>query len=85
MTAGDLIEIFNAAKRRGLPVVEMMFHSSELMPGGSPYYPTPESVDELYGRLEHLFRFIANNGGEGSTLSEFARLHGHAQPYETCR
>lgn len=42
------------------------------MPGGSPYNPTPESIDLLYGRLERLFRFMAAHGGRGVTLREYA-------------
>jgi hypothetical protein len=34
---------------------EFMIHSSELMPGGSPNFPTPRSIEELYEVLESLF------------------------------
>ncbi len=34
---------------------EFMIHSSELMPGGSPRYPTERSIEELYDVLEVLF------------------------------
>jgi hypothetical protein len=50
-----------------------MLHSSELMPGGSPYNPTPESIEHLYRRLENLFKIVSRDGCEPVTLSEFAR------------
>jgi hypothetical protein len=37
---------------------EFMMHSSELMPGGSPNFPTPRSIEELYGVLETLFATV---------------------------
>ena len=37
MTAEKLAQVYHAAMRRRLPVVELMFHSRELMPGASPY------------------------------------------------
>ena len=70
--AADVLEtVYLEACRRELPVVEMMLHSSELMPGGSPNYPDGESVERLYGVLERAFEVVAVNGGKGVTLSEF--------------
>ena len=36
-----------------------MIHSSELMPGGSPNFPTERSIERLYETLESLFAFAA--------------------------
>lgn len=41
--------------------LEFMIHSSELMPGGSPYFPTESSIEELYKKLEILFKRISDN------------------------
>jgi hypothetical protein len=49
-----------------------MLHSSELMPGGSPTFRTPEHVERLYENLESLFE-LAAHGFEGLTLSEYHR------------
>lgn len=71
-SANALIGIYKTALRRKSPVIQMMFHSSELMPGGSPYNPTEESVELLFNKFEELFSFIARNGGQGVTLTEYA-------------
>ncbi len=68
----DLIRVYENAKFRGLPVVEMMFHSSELMPGGSPFWPDEAAVERLYVMLEQLFEHAANDDARGMTLREFA-------------
>ncbi|GHT52590.1 deacetylase [Spirochaetia bacterium] len=47
-----------------------MLHSSELMPGGSPTFKTPESIERLYGDLEQIFARIAQNF-KGVTLNEY--------------
>ena len=49
---------------------EFMLHSSELMPGGSPYFPRASDIDELYGDLERLFSFVAGRF-VGATLAEY--------------
>ena len=49
---------------------EFMIHSSELMPGGSPRYPTARSIEALYGCLERLFA-AARRDLVGLTLREY--------------
>jgi len=71
MSAGRLKAVCRAALRRGLPAVEMMFHSSELMPGGSPYGPTEQSIHKLYKKLESVFEYLSRQNCKGATLSEF--------------
>jgi hypothetical protein len=72
ITMEHLSAVWNEAQRRGLPAVVMMFHSSELMPGASPYRPTAESVRQLLGLLGEFFDFVRKRGGEGLTLTEAA-------------
>ncbi len=55
--------------------IEFMVHSSELMPGGSPYFKTNESIEHLYRNLEDLFIYIQKNGYIGTTLSEYSRFY----------
>lgn len=50
---------------------EFMIHSSELMPGGSPYFADEESIEKLYGTMESLFSHIKTSGFRGCTLSEY--------------
>ncbi|HEY3121256.1 MAG TPA: hypothetical protein VGL15_11575 [Vicinamibacteria bacterium] len=64
---------------RGAPCFNVIFHSSELIPGGSPYTPDEGSVtrflDGLRRLLEHL---TARLGGVGRTHAEFARQQDQA-------
>jgi len=59
--------------RKGQPCFNIIFHSSELLPGGSPYTPDEASVrrflDDLRGLLEHL---TVTLGARGATYAEFA-------------
>ena len=76
MTAERLITVADTAHRLGRPVLEMMFHSSELLPGCSPYNLTPASVDLLFDRLTRLFEHLTSRGVGGVMLTDFAREHG---------
>lgn len=67
--------VYRTAQRLNLPCVEMMFHSSELMPGCSPAFPDESSIESLYITLEELFTGIADAGGQGVTLTEFAQYY----------
>jgi hypothetical protein len=49
-----------------------MLHSSELMPGGSPTFPTPDSIARLNEDLAALFALAQARGCRGRTLGEFA-------------
>jgi hypothetical protein len=73
MSGKHLIAVYEAARRAGLPAVEMMFHSSELMAGGSPYNSDEAAIEELYGKLETLFARLQDDGCRGTTLTQFAR------------
>jgi hypothetical protein len=43
---------------RGVPTLNMLFHSSELVPGGSPYNKTEGDVDRFFEKLERVFKHI---------------------------
>lgn len=66
----SMLAILEHAIERGRPCVELPLHSSELMPGGSPTFQTPEDIECLYDDLEALFAF-ARGRFRGQTLSEF--------------
>jgi len=56
---------------RGGQVLTLFFHSSELLPGGSPAHPTQGHVDRFMGRLGRFLRWLrAEMGVESATLSE---------------
>lgn len=58
------------ATKKSVPYMEFMQHSSEFMPGGSPYFPDTDSVEKLFNDLEALFELIRQNFA-GATLSEY--------------
>jgi len=67
-----LIAVYRAAQAASCEYVEMIFHSSELMPGGSKNTKTPEAIEQLYHVLEQLFDFLVQEDVESVTLSEYA-------------
>lgn len=73
MSGERLKAVYAAARRAGLPAVEMMFHSSELMPGGSPYYRDAAAIEVLYEKLETVFEHLRQESCRGVTLTQFAR------------
>lgn len=70
MTVERLRRVADLALRQGSPVLNLTLHSSELMPGGSPYNKTEASIDDLYSRLEAYFSFVQKQGVECVTLTE---------------
>jgi hypothetical protein len=69
----DSLAFASRLARAGQPCFNFLFHSSEVLPGGSPYNPDEASVvrflDDLKRLLEHLTQ---NLGGVGHTYAEFA-------------
>ncbi len=58
---------------RRVPILNLLFHSSEVVPGGSPYNATAEDVDAFFDRLGHfLTRVQAELGAEPLTFAEYA-------------
>ena len=55
--------MWRRAEETGAEVAVMMFHSSELMPGGSPYRPTPASIRDLHACLDWFFGYVRDSGG----------------------
>lgn len=53
--------------------LEFMMHSSELMPGGSPYFTTEDDIDRLYFKLESFFSKVSKEYS-GRTLQEYYQL-----------
>ena len=70
-TKEDMLWLADHLLKRGLPVANIIFHSSELIPGGSPYNRTAEDVEAFYENLEALLGFLAERGVEGRTFREF--------------
>jgi hypothetical protein len=54
--------------------IEFMLHSSELMPGGSPTFRTPSSIEALYHDIQAVFS-IVKDACEPLCLTEFAETY----------
>jgi len=70
MTVERLKRVVTLARRSGARVLNLTFHSSELMPGGSPYNPTEESIEGLYDRLEEFLSYLRSENVRSVTLGE---------------
>lgn len=66
--------LIDKVDREGTDFLEFMIHSSELMPGGSPYNLTQEDVERFYAKIRAVFERAASRGYEGRTLSEYHSL-----------
>jgi len=67
----SLLWILQQAQEERRDYVEFMLHSSELMPGSSPAFPTQVTIETLYQHLNVLFE-AAGEHFIGATLSEYA-------------
>ena len=74
MTINSFRELLSEIKRKKLPFLTMMFHSSELMPGCSKYRPDNESIEELYRLLEDFFVLLKTNQIGSVTLTKAAQI-----------
>lgn len=73
----DLLHILAIVRREQRAYIELCLHSSELMLGGSPTFPSRESIEALYDDLEELFT-AAQGVFEGHTLRDYyGRLTTH--------
>jgi hypothetical protein len=61
----------------------MVLHSSELMPGGSPFRHDSQSVHDLLRLLDAFFTHVRASGGGFATLSELAADVLNASPPDT--
>jgi hypothetical protein len=53
-----LRRVADAVARRGLPVFQLMIHSSAARPGATPYVRTERELDRFVGRLESILSYI---------------------------
>jgi hypothetical protein len=73
-SAGQMIALARRLVARGVPVLNVLFHSSEVMPGGSPYVRSEAELDAYYDRLTRFLTFAVQElGAEPMTLVEFRR------------
>jgi len=67
-----LLRLLTTALFEKRDCVELAFHSSELMPGGSPTFSTASSIEDLYQDLDAVFSAAAESF-IGVTLEEYHR------------
>jgi hypothetical protein len=66
-----MIRVVDWGLSEKLPVLEFMIHSSELMPGGSPYFRNRPDIERLYSDLDLLLSHASTMGISGATLAEY--------------
>lgn len=69
----DLLYIVDRVKKGNADYLMFMLHSSEMMPGGSPTFDTPEKIEKLYEDLEVLFSEISKSY-EGISVADYGRI-----------
>jgi hypothetical protein len=68
---GDMLLLARRVLDGAAPTANIIFHSSELLAGASPYNQTEEQVETFYRELETLLAFLQENEAVGSTFHEF--------------
>jgi len=69
----DMLAFATRLAERRVPCFNILFHSSELLPGGSPYTPDQPSVDLFLDHLRRVLDHLTGRlGGVGRTYAEFA-------------
>ena len=70
----DMVALADDLARRRVPLLNLLFHSSEAIVGGSPYNRTPAELDAFFDRLSailtHATRVL---GARPMTFAEFRR------------
>ena len=68
----DMIALARDLVRQQVPVLNLLFHSSEAIVGGSPYNRTQAELDDFCDRLEKFLAFAVKDiGARPATLAEF--------------
>lgn len=63
----------------GIPLLNLLFHSSEAIVGGSPYNRTQAELDAFLERLDRFLAFATRElGAMPQTFREFTRQHAQA-------
>ena len=72
-----LAEATSRWRKDAWPVLNVMFHSSELMPGGSPYVQDRQGLKKFLGRLAAIFSAALSGGDcKAVTLDDARRRLG---------
>jgi len=71
----DMVALARDLARAQEPVLNLLFHSSEAIVGGSPYNRTQAELDAFCSRLEQFLTFATKD--LGATPVTFAEFRGH--------
>jgi Polysaccharide deacetylase len=72
----DMIALARELSRDGEPVLNLLFHSSEAIVGGSPYNRTEAELSAFLNRLERFFEFARESlQARPATFSEFRNAY----------
>ncbi len=72
----DMCALARRMKADGVPLLNLIFHSSEAIVGGSPYNRTAQELEQFFARLEQVLAYIVNDlGAIPVTFSEFRSLY----------
>jgi len=71
-SAEDMIALSRQIVRRGAPILNLLFHSSEVIVGGSPYNRTQGELGAFYERLSRALTYATKDlGAEPLTFVEY--------------
>jgi hypothetical protein len=71
-SSADMMALASRLARRGVPALNLLFHSSEAIAGGSPYNRTQSDLDAFFSRLSRFFRYATKHlAAEPMTFTEF--------------
>ncbi|WP_339909752.1 polysaccharide deacetylase family protein [Symmachiella dynata] len=74
--AQDMKQLIDAYLAGGAPVMVMLFHSTSLVAGQSPYVKTAERLEEFFADLAEVFEYcLTQRGMVPATLSGFAEQY----------
>jgi len=69
-TAKEMIQLTKILLKNGISYLNMIFHSSSLIPGNSPYVKTKQDLDIFYRKIEQYLSFVADYQMLSLTLTE---------------
>lgn len=71
-SAADMCALGRRLVTRGAPILNLLFHSSEVIVGGSPYNRTQGELDAFYERLGTFLTFATQDlNATGMTFAEY--------------
>jgi len=80
-SAEDMIALSRQIVRRGAPILNLLFHSSEVIVGGSPYNRTQGELDAFYDRLARALTFATKElGAQPLTFADYHARFVQASP-----